>query len=340
MDRDTIHIWDDIKKVIIFSKDSLDHKLALACAANEIREIDPDIEFEVFNCTDRIKPDLPIENPVKDTITLFLGYIPSMSFLQRTIEMVEDKRVIYIDNDETEMRYLDNFEMAKGISGIRFPNFSVSVLTFWYFNYKMRYARCPKGSVVFCNKFDKIMELTDPMDVSKLMCDLPYAFKAVNKFTLNPFIDDSTVYGACLIYEARLRGSLKRVAFEKNMMSIIMMDIDPNDISDALVMSTTRRFSVIHNSYNGTLRKSEHLKVIALNSPKEDGRVFLERYEKYHIGITYVFNGNMWYRVWRLGLEPDKFINIRKIAEAYGGHGSENYGEFRTSGQLEVLPIK
>jgi hypothetical protein len=47
----------------------------------------------------------------------------------------------------------------------------------------------------------------------------------------------------------------------------------------------------------------------------------------------------MWYKLWRLGLEPEKKINCAKIAESYGGHGRESYGEFRTSGQLEVLAI-
>jgi hypothetical protein len=48
----------------------------------------------------------------------------------------------------------------------------------------------------------------------------------------------------------------------------------------------------------------------------------------------------MWYKVWRMGKEPDKHISCKKIAEAYGGHGTDNYGEFKTCGQLEVLPIK
>jgi hypothetical protein len=82
--------------------------------------------------------------------------------------------------------------------------------------------------------------------------------------------------------------------------------------------------------------------VIAINTSDADVMTFINGHvwDKYHLGISFSYNGNMWYKVWRLGYEPSKHITCRKIAEAYGGHGSENYGEFKTTGQLEVLPIK
>ena len=338
---DTIHIWDDIKNVIILTKDSLDHKLSLVCAVHEIKEMDPDINVFVIDCTDKGIVPPAVENPASDTIILFLGFIPSMMYLQRTVELVGIRHVIYIDNDETEIKYLKNLETCRHLPGLRVPGFTVSTLTYWYFVLAMRYAKYSEGTLVYCNKFDRPMELTDTRDKTLLIESIEWKPipNSIN-FIKYPMTADSTDYGYAMVYQAMLPESLTSIVAYEGYYDHLAHPVTEEDIMQAIYYNNTIDAINSSNAFNATLRKSEHLKVIAINALKCNGRVLSKFYDDYHLGISFAFNGLMWYRVWRLGKEKEKFINVRKIAEAYGGHGSENYGEFKTTGQLEVLPIK
>ena len=295
----------------------------------------------MLDCTDKALIPPAIENPASDTIVLFLGFIPSMMYLQRTVEFVGIQHVIYIDSDETEIKYLRNLETCRHLPGLRVPGFTVSTLTYWYFVLAMRYAKYSEGTLVYCNKFDRPMELTDTIDRIKLIDSIDWVpiVRSIH-FIKYPITCDGVDYGQAMVYQARMVQSLAGIAANDEYYNRLAEPILDEELFQAIHFNHIIDAMNALDAFNGTLRKSEHLKVIAINTLKCNGRVFADYYEDYHLGISFAFNGNMWYRIWRLGKEKEKFINVRKISEAYGGHGSENYGEFKTTGQLEVLPIK
>jgi hypothetical protein len=270
---------------------------------------------------------------------IFLGYIPNMMYLENMIHMVNDYHIIYIDNDETRLSYLLGFDAAKDINSLIIPNFAVSTLTYCYFEHCMRYSACQWTTRVYCRTFDTPLELTDPVDIAKVYKLLDRVLNDVSIYTINPTEMNSEIMGRCVVYKNILSSS---IVATKGMVDRLNEPIDPQTRCAALETSIATNAQVMQNSYKGCLRKSEHLKVIAINTSDADATTFINVnvWNDYHLGIAFSYNGNMWYKVWRLGYEPSKHITCRKIAEAYGGHGTENYGEFKTTGQLEVLPIK
>jgi hypothetical protein len=153
---------------------------------------------------------------------------------------------------------------------------------------------------------------------------------------------DAAIMGRCCVYQLRLQDSLDIISKVVPMVKILNIPIEEEKRCNVLNAISAKNRRIMASAYKACLRKCEHLKVLAINVPDCDATTFINGrvWAGYHLGISFSYNGNMWYKIWRMGLEPDKHISCRKIAEAYGGHGSDTYGEFKTTGQLEVLPIK
>jgi hypothetical protein len=75
MFHNTTKVWEGIKNVKILTVNDLDHQVALAYACQGIREIDSDIAIEIIDCTCKAVVPPIVENPVDDTMILFLGSV-------------------------------------------------------------------------------------------------------------------------------------------------------------------------------------------------------------------------------------------------------------------------
>ena len=340
MFHNTTKVWEGIKNVKILTVNDLDHQVALAYACQGIREIDSDITIEIIDCTCKAVVPPIVENPVDDTMILFLGYVPNMMYLHNVICMVKDYHVIYIDNDVIRLQNLRNLECAKNINGLIIPNFSVGVLTYMYFRYNMRYATYEWSTQVFCKAYNYPLELTNPVEAAKVYNLIDRSVTDISMYTLYPKELQFAEFRRCCVYQNILDSNLQDLN-DPGVISTLNDYIDTETLDTAAESTELANKRIMNNAYKAVLRKCEHLKVIAINTPEATGMTFVNSkvWDKFHLGISFHFDGNMWYKLWRMGLEPEKKINCAKIAESYGGHGRESYGEFRTSGQLEVLAI-
>lgn len=99
------------------------------------------------------------------------------------------------------------------------------------------------------------------------------------------------------------------------------------------------------NGFECRLRKSDFsdYKAIALNTASIGSDVFKSVYNDYEIGFVFCYseknkeNKHMSFSVYRLGMNPQKNIDVSKIAQSFGGGGHAGAAGFKTSGTLPFI---
>ena len=96
-----------------------------------------------------------------------------------------------------------------------------------------------------------------------------------------------------------------------------------------------------HDSFDAIIIGHEDIHAIAVNANRFTSRVFDEVFDKYEIGIVYVFNGHRnVYSFYRLGENPEKPISCFKIAESFGGGGHASAAGCTVDRKVEVIRVK
>ena len=128
------------------------------------------------------------------------------------------------------------------------------------------------------------------------------------------------------------------------------MDIDlSNDVErfineGAIIMKyqdSENKDMVAINAFEVKLRKTPfaEYKCIAVNTSSRGSDVFKSVYDKYEVGFVFCYNErkgqqNMNFSVYRLGMNPQKDIDVSKIAQSFGGGGHAGAAGFKTNGTL------
>lgn len=104
---------------------------------------------------------------------------------------------------------------------------------------------------------------------------------------------------------------------------------------------STNATNLVEYGFECKIRKFTGLKAIALNSTFKSSTVFEAVKNKYHIGVVFTYTirpeKKMTCSIYRLGLDPDREINVGEIAKSFGGGGHKGAAGFSTSGTLPFV---
>lgn len=99
--------------------------------------------------------------------------------------------------------------------------------------------------------------------------------------------------------------------------------------------------NVKSNAFPCKLRKFEELKAIAINTDARSSRIFKSVFDEYEIGLVFNYVEKpqrlMTFSIYRLGANPDKDIDVSKIAQTFGGGGHHDASGFSTNGTLPFV---
>ena len=360
--------WENIKRVVIFHTSDMDSIFATRIAYENIRL--------KYNITDITLTDIttlyPVPavavNPTDDLMVIFIGKVPNMLYVDRTIEMVGPEHVMVLLNNPTYIDYFYNYSFRKEICGLMIAEVTLYELTYLYFVAGARYCDADCFYLILTKN-----SLTTPVNgkgteeweyyrkrlVMSASLLINEAFNtAIQNAEVHPVFDpeDDDLNQLTADYINLYFGMVSVLP------SITDSDADfwkelylssdnPDEVTNISVYTTLGK-SCRHMVYKenirefrdfallGVIRKYEQYSVVAINQPFSGVNTFIreEIFNKYHIGVEFCFNGRMHYKIYRLGKDPEHCVPIRKIAEAYGGSGNAYTGTFQTNGELEILP--
>jgi len=99
--------------------------------------------------------------------------------------------------------------------------------------------------------------------------------------------------------------------------------------------------NVKENAFPCKLRKFEDLKAIAINTDARSSKIFKSVFTEFEIGLVFNYierpERKMVFSIYRLGANPDKDIDVSKIAQTYGGGGHHDASGFATNGTLPFV---
>ena len=274
----------------------------------------------------------------KDTIVAIVDYSLNNQNFQTLTKIVPEKNIIWIDHHKSA---IEQYQEQKNLDGLRNINYSGAELAYMYLN-------------GYCQNFDnpdKVKKGNLVTDFEDAYASIPLWVKEVGNFDCwrtNIHMDYSKQfnYGIQLHWdECELNTEDGRNFWAKIDQS---NNIDEYVNDGKIIMKyndAQNAKSVKMNGFECRLRKTEFsdYKAIALNTSSIGSDIFKSVFNDYEIGFVFSYteknkeNKHMSFSVYRLGMNPQKNIDVSKIAQSFGGGGHTGAAGFKTSGTLPFI---
>ena len=354
--------WDGISKVVIFHTNDLDSIFATKITYDSIRADFDITDITLNDITTTYPVPMVTNNPVNDTVVIFIGKIPNMMYIDKTIEMVGNDHVMVLINNPTFIDYFYKYSKTMNIMGLMIAEFTLYELSYLYWKSGARFCDTDMHYKIIAN--NSIVIPVNGLD--EVGTGWQHYYKRLvdnNALCINDRFNNAAFVGETypvpnishddLVLYFGIKTAIPAID-DSSIEANIFWDEFYNSTPDPQIIQsymdigyTTQKFAMKKNikdfknfGFLGKLRKADDFDLVAINQPISGAWNFSreEIFNNYHIGVEFCFNGRMHYRIYRLGKDPNRYVPIRKIAESFGGSGNDRVGNFQTSGTLEILP--
>ena len=338
MDHSQKTYFEVVNRVVIIHHNDMDGYVSAMCAAREPSFNGKEIEF--IEATYNTKFDFTKMGLDNHTVVCIVDFSLPVHVMDELIAKVGVPNIYWIDHHASAISKYANYENEKYIKGIRASvNLSATELACFYF--------LMNGTLVSVNGETAVFNFGSAhVDRDWILMNVPKNIHAVGDFDTfrTAHIDDNAAifnYGFHTLSE---KPSAYPVPFWDSFFAINGPENELYDrIMDAgsYVFTHDKRYAerlVKLYAFEGVLRKFPDIKLIAMNHETASSLVFRSVSQNYEVGCVFIYqpDGSMTYSLYRLGLNPTKFISVAKIAETFGGGGHDNAAGFTTNGTLVV----
>ena len=334
------------EKAVIIHHTDCDGLCGAKICEQGIKAINPTIKDVVFiPVAYYTKLYIKDEHKKKDTVFIIVDYSLKFDELDELLQGIDPSQIIWLDHHVSVIEEYSRHPMNNYLKGLRVPHGVCGAeLAYTYFflnGYQREY-----GIDEFYAD-DKKIETTDPKSLNLFFSMIPKGLKYVGDWDVWRWVEDPDEYGRKLnagFY--MLAPSLSddsdfwKVFYDKTM--------DGSDALKAILLNGEIIVKYPDRQDKGLCRRfafPAHLdgygdfEIVALNSAVHNSHVFKSIEDLYEIGLIYHFTGQCFvFSIYRLAKNPEKEIDVSKIASVFGGGGHHDVAGFELKNTRSLLP--
>ena len=335
--------WSDVQEVLIIHHNDMDGHFS-AYIAKEYAKNEHNINdiqyIEVNYSSDRLK-SLYNKN-LTNSMIIIVDYSPSIEDIASFFchnKTIKTRHIIWIDHHITAIEKFSRlYPKFYNVPGLRtVDKICAAELTYLYLYKNIQNVSRDPFKPSYINSSNKENIRYDiPEEMVNLATVGDYDTFRVNTKEMHMFNLYFRTYEPEFKLNEETDNFFKYMLNSDNFDDIIQIGQTMKDYVDSNNKAILRKCG-----FAGVLRKFEDISCICVNTHM-NSTIFDSVKDDYEVGIVFSYDGNkrrMFYTVYRLNMNPDRFISCAKIAESYGGGGHERAAGFSTSGVLEIKPL-
>ena len=342
-----------MEKVLIIHHDDLDGYVSDVIAStyyqnHNYRVISRDAAYSNPHLLDNCMEDI-VQFGVNKVVIVDFSFKPDD--FRKLISAIGIENVIWIDHHAGIIRrYREDDSVIDQtlIKGLRVSvNFSAAELTYLYYFDNTTQPSFGEDKINYKN--DIIIDANKISDRNYVLERLPKALKLSGDWDVwrhKETNDPEAIYlnNWFAIHEQDLAtdDDIQAVFFDlaEEYTDELNAMLNEGEIIDSFIYMENKAI-LKHNAFDAVIMGFEDLHVKAVNADRFTSMIFDDVFNKYEVGVVYVFNGRSnIYSFYRLGENPEKPISCFKIAEAFGGGGHASAAGCYVDPKFEVIRVK